>query len=352
MNSPEVKICDCFVGERHEPFITAELSGNHNQSIDRAIELIESAAQCGVDAIKLQTYTADTITLKSSKESFTVRGSNGDWEGRTLYDLYDTAHTPWEWHKRLFDYAKSLGLIIFSSPFDHSAVDFLMDLEVPCFKIASFENTDVELIKKVASTKKPVILSTGMASLGEIERSVNLIHKYGCGEIILLKCTSTYPANPLNSNLRTISHLKQSFGCPVGVSDHTMGIGVSVGAVALGASFVEKHFTLDRSDGGVDSSFSMEPHEMALLVNESKICWQSMGQVKYGVSEEEKSSLKFRRSIYITQDLKTGDKISRENIKSVRPGFGLKIEMLPNVLGMRVTQDIPANTPLSWDHFK
>ena len=352
MRNPEIKIGNSYVGQCHKPFITAELSGNHNQSLDRAVALIKSAAECGVDAIKLQTYTADTITLKSSNNSFTVEGSNEDWEGQTLYGLYEKAHTPWEWHKHLFEYARRLGVLIFSSPFDHTAVDFLADLEVPCYKIASFENTDVELVKKVASTKKPVILSTGMASLGDIERAVSLVHKYGCGEIILLKCTSTYPANPLNSNLRTISHLKQSFGCPVGISDHTMGIGVSVGAVALGASFVEKHFTLDRADGGVDSSFSMEPNEMALLVKESKICWQSLGQVKYGALEEEKSSLKFRRSIYITRDLKTGDKISRENIKSVRPGFGLKVEMLPNVLGMRVTQDITANTPLSWEHFK
>ena len=352
MQAPEIKISDYYVGERHKPFITAELSGNHNQSLERAMALIKSAADCGVDAIKLQTYTADTITLKSSSDSFKVKGSNKDWEGQTLYDLYKTAYTPWEWHKQLFEYSKTLGLIIFSSPFDHTAVDFLAELEVPCYKIASFENTDVELIRKVALTMKPVILSTGMASLGDLEKSVNLVHKYGCGEIILLKCTSTYPADPHNSNIKTISHLKESFGCPVGLSDHTMGIGVSLGAVALGASFIEKHFTLDRADGGVDSSFSMEPHEMELLVKESRVCWQSIGHVKYGVSEDELVSLKFRRSLYITENLKKGDVISEKNIRSVRPGFGLSIDMLRNVIGMTVTTDIAANTPLSWDHFK
>lgn len=334
------------------PFIIAELSGNHNQSLDLAFKMIEAAAEAGADAIKLQTYTADTMTLDCDLDDFQILEDSNLWQGNSLYKLYQKAHTPWEWHQALFEKANALGLIAFSSPFDASAVDFLESLNVPCYKIASFENNDIPLIKRVAETGKPVIISTGMASLTEISEAVDTLRSNGCSDIVLLKCTSAYPASPSQANLKTIQHLRDTFQCEVGISDHTMGIGVSLAGVALGASVIEKHFVLSREAGGVDAAFSLEPHELKMLVDESQLAAQAVGGVLYGGGESEQASKKYRRSIYVSQDVQNGELLTEKNIQVIRPGFGLAPKYYSQLLGQRVTKNVNKGTPLSWGLLK
>ncbi|MGE7695963.1 pseudaminic acid synthase [Lysinibacillus sp. NPDC094177] len=332
------------------PFIIAEMSGNHNQSLKRALEIVEAAAASGAHALKIQTYTADTLTLNVDSPDFIINDIESLWKNRKLYDLYNEAYTPWEWHKPIFDRAKELGMIAFSTPFDETAVDFLEELDVPLYKIASFENTDLPLIKKVASTGKPMIVSTGMATLAELDELVRTAKEAGCKDLVLLKCTSTYPATPNNTNILTIPHMKQLFeDVQIGLSDHTMGIGVSVASVALGATVIEKHFTLNRADGGVDATFSMELAEMNALVEETERAWLAMGKVTYGPTEKEKASLKFRRSIYVSKDIKAGEKFTKENIKIVRPGYGLQPKFFDHVLNKKAGKDYIAGTPLKFE---
>jgi N-acetylneuraminate synthase len=343
-----IKIADRFVGQGHAPFVITEMSGNHNQSLERALEIVEAAAKTGAHALKIQTYTPDTMTLDLDEREFHIGDPNSLWAGTSLYKLYGEAYTPWEWHKPIFDRARELGLIPFSTPFDDTAVDFLETLDVPCYKIASFENTDLPLIRRVAATGRPLIISTGMATVAELDETVRAAREAGCTELILLKCTSTYPATAENTNILTIPHLRELFGCEVGLSDHTMGVGVSVASVALGATVIEKHFTLSRADGGVDSTFSMEPAEMAQLVIETERAWQALGQVSYGPTEAEKKSIQFRRSLYIVQDLKVGDVLTHENVRAIRPGLGLPTKYLDEALGKRVNQDVKRGTALRW----
>ncbi|MCI3281141.1 pseudaminic acid synthase [Synechococcus sp. PCC 6717] len=312
--------------------------------------MVNAAAHAGVSAVKLQTYTPETLTIKSSRPEF-YTNSKGLWANQTLYDLYKTAYTPWEWHQPIFERARELGLIAFSTPFDLTAVDFLEKLNCPIYKIASFENADLPLIRRVAETGKPVIMSTGMATLAELDEAVRTIRSTGNNQIVLLKCTSTYPADPTDSNLRTIPHLKDLFGCEVGLSDHTLGIGVAVAAVALGATVIEKHFTLSRADGGVDAAFSMEPHEMKLLVEETRRAYQALGHVHYGPTEAEKKSLVYRRSLYFVKDMLPGEEITPEAIRSIRPGYGLPPKYYEVLLGKRVKMAIERGTPVSWDVF-
>ena len=346
-----VKIGHREIGRQCQPFIIAEMSGNHNQSIDRALEIVEAAANAGAHAMKIQTYTADTMTLDLDEGEFFIKDPQSLWAGKSLYNLYQEAYTPWEWHKPIFDRCRELGMIGFSTPFDDTAVDFLENLDAPCYKIASFENTDLPLIRKVAATGKPMIISTGMATVAELDETVRVAREAGCKDLILLKCTSTYPATADNTNILTIPHMRDLFGCEVGLSDHTMGVGVSVASVALGASVIEKHFTLDRADGGVDSTFSMEPAEMAQLVVETERAWQALGKVSYGPTYAEKESVQFRRSLYVVQDIKAGDVLTRENIRAIRPGLGLPTKYLDVVLGKRVRQDVKRGTALSWSLF-
>lgn len=331
------------------PFVIAEMSGNHNQSLDRALAIVDVAASVGAHALKIQTYTAETMTIDVNENEFSIRDSESLWAGQALFDLYKKAYTPWEWHKPIFDRAAERGIIAFSTPFDESAVDFLEALNAPMYKIASFENIDLPLIRYAASTGKPLIISTGMATGDELEESVAAARDAGCTDLVLLKCTSTYPASPLNTNLATIRDLQQRFGCQVGISDHTMGIGVALGAVALGATVIEKHFTLKRADGGVDSSFSMEPDELRQLVVESERVWQSIGSVSYGPTEAEMNSLVFRRSIYIVEDVEKGEIISATNVRRIRPGLGLSPKYFNDVLGHRFSKNLKRGTPLAWD---
>lgn len=337
------------IGINHPPFIIAEMSGNHNQSLERALAIVTAAKEAGAHAIKLQTYTADTLTIDCDREEFCIRDEKSLWKGETLYSLYQKAYTPWHWHKPIFEHARNIGIIPFSTPFDESAVDFLEELGNPCYKIASFENIDLPLIKKVASTGKPLIISTGMADLAELAETVETARSAGCRELILLKCTSSYPAEPTDSNLQTIPHLGQMFGCEVGLSDHTLGIGVALASIALGATVVEKHFTLSRNEGGVDAAFSIEPDEMAALVAESKGAWQALGGVSYGPTEAEKRSLQFRRSLYIAKDMRKGERLTVENLRSIRPGFGLKPKYYELCLGKKIVKDVSKGTPLTWD---
>ncbi|WP_411870134.1 pseudaminic acid synthase [Vulcanococcus limneticus] len=344
-----IEIAGRPIGADHPPFVIAEMSGNHNQSLERALAIVEAAAQAGAHAIKLQTYTADTMTLNVRGGSFEISDPDSLWSGQNLHDLYKQAHTPWEWHGPIMEQARKLGLICFSSPFDETAVDFLEDLRAPAYKIASFENNHLPLIEKAASTGKPLFISTGMASLGELDDAVRTARDAGCTQLVLLKCTSTYPASPENTNIRTIPHLRELFGCEAGLSDHTMGVGVAVAAVALGASVVEKHFTLARADGGVDASFSLEPAEMASLVSETERAWQGLGEVRYEPTEAEQKSLAFRRSIYASEDIIEGEQITSQNIKILRPGDGLPPRFYHQILGRTAKTFISRGTPLSFD---
>ncbi|GLR12923.1 pseudaminic acid synthase [Chitinimonas viridis] len=343
------KIGSRQIGRDAPPFVIAEMSGNHNQSLERALAIVEAAAQAGAHALKLQTYTPDTMTLDLDQGEFHIGDPNSLWAGTSLYKLYQEAYTPWEWHQPIFERAKALGMLAFSTPFDETAVDFLETLDVPAYKIASFENTDIPLIRKVAATGKPMIISTGMANVAELDESVREARAAGCRDLVLLKCTSTYPATPQNTHLRTIPHLRELFGCEVGLSDHTMGVGAAVAAVALGAVVVEKHFTLRRADGGVDATFSLEPAELASLVLETERAWQAMGQVQYGATSAEQKSLVYRRSLYVVENIAAGEVFSADNVRAIRPGLGLPPKHLEVVLGRRAGRDLPRGTPLSWD---
>ncbi len=346
MSINTIKIGNYSVGEKNAPFIIAEMSGNHNQSLERAFQIVGAAAKAGAHAIKLQTYTADTITIKGALQ---IQDEGSLWKGRELYDLYSEAYTPWEWHKPIFDYAKSLGLIAFSSPFDITAVDFLESLDVPAYKIASFENTDHILLKKVAQTGKPIIMSTGVSTISDIEESVQVLRDNGCQDLIILKCTSTYPSTPENTNLRAISLLRQIYNTQVGLSDHTMGIGAAVASITFGATVIEKHFTLSRAEGGVDSAFSLEPQELESLVTETQRAFQSLGKPFLGIQEIEKKSIKFKRSLFVVQDIKAGEVFTTDNVQSKRPAFGLHTRYYDVIIGQKAMQDISSGTPLIWD---
>lgn len=345
----EIIIGERRIGISHPPFIIAEMSGNHNQSLERALEIVEAVAKSGAHALKIQTYTPDTMTLDLDEREFHISDPNSLWSGNSLYKLYGDAHTPWEWHKPIFDRAHELGIIAFSTPFDDTAVDFLESLNVPCYKISSFENTDLSLIRRVAATGKPLIISTGMASIAELDDAVQVARGADCKDLILLKCTSTYPAAAGNTNILTIPHMRKLFECEVGLSDHTMGIGVPVASVALGATVIEKHFTLNRADGGVDSTFSMEPAEMMQLIAETERAWQALGKVSYGATEAEQKSIIFRRSLYVTQDIKAGEVLTKENVRAIRPGLGLPTKYLPQILGRVARHNIKRGTALNWD---
>ena len=337
------------VGRSRPPFIVAEMSGNHNQSLERALVIVEAAAQAGAHALKLQTYTPDTMTLDIDEGEFHIEDSTSLWKGTSLYRLYGQAYTPWEWHQPIFKRCQELGIICFSTPFDASAVEFLEKLGVPAYKIASFENTDLPLIRKVAKTSKPMIISTGMATVAELDETVRAAREAGCQDIILLKCTSTYPASPEDTNILTIPHMRDLFRVQVGLSDHTIGVGVAVASVALGATVIEKHFTLARADGGVDSAFSLEPDELRALVVETERAWQALGKVSYGQTEKEKRSLQFRRSLYVVKDIKAGDSFTSDNLRAIRPGLGLPPKYYDKLLGRRVSRDVPKGTAVSWD---
>ena len=343
-----IKINNKKIGRGCAPFIIAEMSGNHNQSLSKALDIVDAAAKAGSHALKLQTYTADTITLDVKKGDFFISDKDSPWSGNSLHDLYKQAYTPWEWHKPIMQRASDLGMICFSSPFDESAVDFLEDLNVPAYKIASFENNHLPLIKKAASTGKPIIISTGMATVSEIHEAVVAARESGCKDLILLKCTSTYPATPESSNILTIPHMRELFDCEVGLSDHTMGVGTSIAAVAHGATVIEKHFTISRDDGGVDSTFSLEPNELELLVIETKRAFESLGKISYGIIGEEEKSKIFRRSLYIAEDMNSGDIFTKDNLRIVRPGEGLKPKYYDKVLGRKVNCDVKKGHPVSW----
>ncbi len=345
----DITIAGRTIGAGHPPFIIAEMSGNHNHSLERALAIVEAASRAGAHAVKLQTYTADTLTIDVDRDEFIIRDEKSLWKNRSLYELYQEAHTPWEWHRPIMDRCRELGIICFSTPFDETAVDFLEELNVPAHKIASFENTHLPLIRKVAATGKPLFISTGMATEEEIDEALSTAIDAGGNDIILLKCTSTYPAAPESTNILTIPHMSDHFGVPVGLSDHTLGIGVAVASVALGAVAVEKHFTLRRADGGVDASFSMEPEELRALVVETEQAWKALGRVSYGPTANEKASLKFRRSLYVVRDMTVGETFTKENIRVIRPGSGLAPKHLDAVLGKRAARDIKRGTPLTWE---
>lgn len=344
-----INIAGRRIGLGEKPFIIAEMSGNHNQSLERALAIVDAAAKAGAHGLKIQTYTPDTMTIDLDEREFRISDSKSLWAGTSLYKLYGEAATPWEWHQPIFDRARSLGLIPFSTPFDETAVDFLESLNVPCYKIASFENTDVELIKRVAATGKPLIISTGMATVAELDESVRAARAAGCRDLILLKCTSTYPATAENTNIRTIPHMRELFGCEVGLSDHTMGSGVSVASIALGATVIEKHFTLSRAEGGVDSAFSMEPAELTDLVEVIERASQALGCVSYGPTEAERKSLQYRRSLYVVTDVPAGQVLTREHVRAIRPGLGLPTKYLDIVLGKRLARDVARGTALTWE---
>jgi N-acetylneuraminate synthase len=331
------------------PFIVAEMSGNHNQSLERALAIVEAAAKAGAHGLKLQTYTAETMTIDLDQGEFFIDDPQSLWKGSTLYRLYEAAQTPWEWHEPIFVRARELGMIPFSTPFDDTSVAFLETLNAPCYKVASFENTDLPLIRRVASTGKPVIISTGMASVAELDEAVRAARDAGCEDLILLKCTSTYPATAENTNALTIPHLRELFGCEVGLSDHTMGVGVAVASTAIGATVIEKHLTVSRAEGGVDSAFSMEPSEFAQLVVETERAWQSLGHVSYGPTEAEKKSLRYRRSLYVVKDLKVGEVLTHESVRAIRPGLGLPPKYLEQVLGKAVNRNVKRGTALNWE---
>ncbi len=337
------------IGRDYKPFIIAEMSGNHNQSLERALSIVDAAAATGAHALKLQTYTADTLTINADHGEFFISNPDSLWKGRSLYDLYQEAYTPWDWHPAIFKRAKERNILCFSTPFDDTAVDFLEELKAPAYKIASFENNHLPLLRKVARTGKPVIMSTGASTLAGLEEAVRTLRENGCKDLILLKCTSTYPATPQNSNLLTIPHMAKMFNCHVGLSDHTMGVGVAVASVALGARVIEKHFTIDRSEGGVDSTFSLEPHELKMLVEETEQAFYSLGHVTYGVLPDEVKSLTYKRSVYIVEDMKAGDTFTKKNLRIIRPGLGLAPRYYESFLGRKVKTDVKKGTALSFD---
>lgn len=345
----DIQLGDKVIGSNHRPFIIAEMSGNHNQSLDRALEIVEEAAKAGADAIKLQTYTADTMTIDERGGLFSIDDEDSLWYGKNLYELYELAHTPWDWHEPIFKKARELGLMPFSTPFDDTSVDFLEDLGVSAYKVASFENTDWTLLKKIAQTEKPVIMSTGAANLSDIDEAVRVLRTNGCEDLVLLKCTSTYPATPENTNLVTIPSMRDIFKCHIGLSDHTLGIGAAVASVALGARVIEKHFTLSRADGGVDAAFSIEPDEMKSLVEESERAFLALGNVQFGIQKAEEKSLRYKRSVYVVEDIEKGEEFTKENIRVIRPGDGLKPKFFEQVLGKKASHDIKRGTPLSWE---
>ncbi len=343
------RIAQHSIGLDSPPFVIAELSGNHNGSLERALEIVKAAADTGAQCIKLQTYRADTLTLDVKAGDFVISDPRSLWKGRSLHDLYEEAHTPWEWHAPIMERATELGLVCFSSPFDETAVDFLETLNVPAYKIGSFECIHLPLLRKVAATGKPVILSTGMATAAEIDEAVRTLRTHGCTDLALLKCTSTYPSTPENSNLRTLPHLRAMFECEVGLSDHTLGIGVSIAAIGVGAVIIEKHFTLARADGGVDSAFSMEPPEMKALVEEVRRAQLSLGCVHYGPTAAEKIAVTRRRSIYLSCDVAAGEVLTTENTRIVRPGNGLEPRYQALILGRRLRVSVSKGTALTWD---
>lgn len=347
--NPSIVIAGRRIAVDAPPYIIAELSANHNGRLETALRIVEEAKKAGADAIKLQTYTADTITLNSTEEEFMIRG--GLWDGKNLYQLYQEAHMPWEWHKPLFDRARDLGITIFSSPFDSTAVDLLEDLNAPAYKIASFEAVDIPLIKYVAATGKPMIISTGMANADEIQEAIDAARAGGCKELAILRCVSGYPAPADEYNLRTIPDMMQRFGLIIGLSDHTLDNTTAITSVALGSCIIEKHFTLDRSGGGPDDSFSLEPAELAALCRDSKTAWSALGAVDYGRKSSEQGNAKFRRSLYFVKPLKAGQEVALDAVRSVRPGFGLPPKCLPEVVGRKLSRDVDHGTPVSWDIF-
>jgi len=343
-----INIGNVAVGPQAAPLIIAELSGNHNGSLDRALQIVDAIARTGAQALKLQTYTADTMTIDHAEGEFFIGDRDSLWYGQSLHQLYQKAYTPWEWHEPIFRRAREHGMLAFSTPFDASAVDFLQSLDVPAFKVASFENVDLALIRKVAATGKPLIISTGMANLAEIDEAVRSARAAGCRDLVLLKCTSSYPASPAASNLATIPYLQSVFGCQVGLSDHTLGVGAAIASVALGATVIEKHVTLQREDGGVDGAFSMEPAELAQLVRETHAAWQALGKVVTGPTEDERASLVFRRSLYVCQDMEAGQVFDRQNLRAIRPGRGLPPKYLDVFLGKRVSRAVRRGTAVDW----
>ncbi len=348
----EIQIGNIFVGPSHPPCIVAELSANHKGSLQRALDIVDMAKKVGAHAVKLQTYTPDTITLNMKGKEFLIEDQESLWKNRNLYELYQEAYTPWEWHSAIFDYCRKLEIEVFSSPFDETAVDFLESLNVPCYKIASPEIVDHDLIRKAAQTGKPLILSTAAATLMEIGEAVAVARQAGCDQMILLKCTAAYPSQPKDIHLRTIPHLSASFDTLVGLSDHTLGIGVALASVALGACLIEKHFTLSRQDGGVDSAFSMEPLECQALVQESKKAWEALGEIHYAPLDAEKVTLSHRPSLYFVEDLAKGSILKPQHVRTVRPGKGLPPKELPHLLGLTLSQSVQKGTPVSWEVFK
>jgi N-acetylneuraminate synthase len=343
----ELSIAGRKIGKDYPPYIIAEISANHNGDINKALRLIDIAKDSGADAVKMQTYTADTMTLNVDKEDFKIK--DGLWKGYTLYDLYKEAHTPWDWHQKMFDHAKEVGITLFSSPFDETAIDFLEELNTPAYKVASFEATDIPLIQYMAKQDKPIIMSTGMASFDEITESVEAIKAIGNKNLILLHCVSAYPAMASNYNLKTIADLGRNFNVITGLSDHTLGTATSVASVALGACVIEKHFIEDRNDKGPDSSFSLEPSELKTLCEETKIAWESIGEVNYKRKGQEEANAVFRRSIYFSKDMKAGELISNKNIRRIRPGFGLEPKYFNEIMGKKVTADIECGDPVAWN---
>ncbi|TVL99718.1 MAG: pseudaminic acid synthase [Candidatus Brocadia sp. WS118] len=346
----EIKIEGFTVSDKYKPFIVAEMSGNHNQSLEKALEIVDAAAEAGASGLKIQTYTADTMTIPHNKGLFYIDDPKSLWHGKTLFDLYQIAYTPWEWHQPIFERARKKGLIPFSTPFDSSSVDFLEGLDIPVYKIASFENKDWPLLKKVASTGKPIIMSTGASNLSDIAESVAILSEAGCDQLILLKCTSTYPASPENTNLLTIPHMREMFNCHIGLSDHTGGIGAAVASVALGARVIEKHFTISRTEGGVDSAFSIEPDELRALVVESERAFKALGSIRYDILKDEEASLRFKRSIYVVQDIRKGEKFTSKNVRIIRPGDGLEPKYYDRILGKAASSDFERGTPLTWEN--
>lgn len=346
----QIQIAGRAIGPDHPPYVIAEVSANHNGKLETAMRIIEEAKMAGADAAKLQTYKPDTITLNCDSEDFKIRG--GLWNGRTLYELYEEAHMPWEWHKPLFEHARKVGITLFSSPFDNTAIDLLEDLNTPAYKIASFEAVDLPLIKYAASTGKPMIISTGMADAEEIQEAIDAAREGGCKELAVLHCVSGYPAPAEDYNLRTIPDMIQRFGLVTGLSDHTLDNTTAITSVAMGASIIEKHFTLDRSGGGPDDSFSLEPSELVALCQGARTAWSALGSVNYSRKSSEQGNVKFRRSLYFVMDKKAGDTIEKEAVRSVRPGFGIPPKFLNAIIGKKLNMDISSGTPVSWDQFE